>query len=224
MEKYGFIYCWYDKKRDMKYIGCHWGTEDDGYKCSSKRLSMAMLKSKRAGKFEQRFKREILKTGIEKESLLIEEYKFLREIPKEELGKQYYNLRTWLFPNNIERKNSGMTGKQHSPKTNKTISNKVKNLWQDPEYKEKQSIERKIRWENDEYRKKMSDNHLGQVAWNVGKPHSTKTKKKLKLVASGRKWITNGIEDKRIKIDEIIPEGWNKGRINGKRRPDCCGA
>ena len=28
MEKTGFIYIWYDRKRKMYYIGCHLGTED----------------------------------------------------------------------------------------------------------------------------------------------------------------------------------------------------
>ena len=37
-EKYGFIYIWYDNFRKMYYIGRHWGTEDDGYICSSNRM------------------------------------------------------------------------------------------------------------------------------------------------------------------------------------------
>ena len=33
--KYGFVYIWYDRKHHRYYIGCHWGTIDDGYICSS---------------------------------------------------------------------------------------------------------------------------------------------------------------------------------------------
>ena len=33
MEKYGFVYLWYDRKRKMFYIGSHWTTETDGYIC-----------------------------------------------------------------------------------------------------------------------------------------------------------------------------------------------
>jgi hypothetical protein len=40
-EKYGFVYIWYDRKRKMYYIGSHWGTEDDGYICSSTRMRNA---------------------------------------------------------------------------------------------------------------------------------------------------------------------------------------
>jgi len=37
----------------------------------------------------------------------------------------------------------------------------------------------------------------------------------LRLKASGRKYITNGIIDKRIKYNELIPEGFRPGRTNG---------
>ena len=35
MEKYGFVYIWYDRKHRRYYIGSHWGTENDNYICSS---------------------------------------------------------------------------------------------------------------------------------------------------------------------------------------------
>lgn len=31
MDKYGFIYIWFDKKKRRFYIGCHWGHENDNY-------------------------------------------------------------------------------------------------------------------------------------------------------------------------------------------------
>lgn len=31
-----FVYCWHDDQRDMRYIGVHKGSQDDGYICSSK--------------------------------------------------------------------------------------------------------------------------------------------------------------------------------------------
>lgn len=36
MEKHGFVYIWFDKKKNMFYIGSHWGHEQDGYICSSR--------------------------------------------------------------------------------------------------------------------------------------------------------------------------------------------
>jgi hypothetical protein len=38
MEKYGFIYLWRDSKHNKYYIGSHWGSEDDGYICSSHQM------------------------------------------------------------------------------------------------------------------------------------------------------------------------------------------
>ena len=41
MEKYGFVYIWYDRKHKRYYIGSHWGSEDDGYICSSTHMNHA---------------------------------------------------------------------------------------------------------------------------------------------------------------------------------------
>ena len=153
MEKYGFIYAWFDKKnyklwkRGIKnkpfiYIGCHWGTKDDGYICSSDR--MRHVYKRRPKTFRAR---KILKTNIPQESLLIEEYKFLKLMKKEELGVKYYNLANNLFPN--------------------TIGN--------------------------EFRKGKT-----QVAWNKGK--------------STHIWITDGVNNKRLSVDEKIPKNFHRGR------------
>ena len=58
----------------------------------------------------------------------------------------------------------------------------------------------------------------------LGKTHSEETKRKMgeknSILQSGQKnsqfgsmWITNGIENKKIKKTEVIPDGWLKGRI-----------
>lgn len=87
MENYGFVYLWFDKKRKMYYVGCHWGSEDDGYVCSSNRMRDAYRRR------PQDFKRRILKKVFEsKEKLLQEEHSLLLKIEDCELGKRYYNL------------------------------------------------------------------------------------------------------------------------------------
>lgn len=34
----------------------------------------------------------------------------------------------------------------------------------------------------------------------------------------GTMWITNGIQNKKIKKDQVIPQGWRKGRIQKKSK------
>jgi hypothetical protein len=87
MEKYGFVYIWRDKKHNRYYIGCHWGTEDDNYVCSSR----WMRKSYKRRPLD--FKRKILcRINTSRQDLLIEENYWLSMITDELLGKKYYNL------------------------------------------------------------------------------------------------------------------------------------
>src|SRR5208337_3469253 len=92
MEKYGFVYRWYDKKHDRFYIGSHWGYEDDGYICSSRWMRKSYNRRK------EDFNREILVSNIEdRKQTLEEEHKWLQTIKDEELGNKYYNLRNCKF-------------------------------------------------------------------------------------------------------------------------------
>lgn len=58
MEKYGFVYIWYDRKHKRYYIGAHWGHENDGYVCSSSWMKKAYKNR------PEDFKRKILKKHI----------------------------------------------------------------------------------------------------------------------------------------------------------------
>lgn len=74
-EKYGFVYIWYDKRNKMFYIGSHWGTEDDGYICSSPKMLRAYARR------PQDFKRRIIKRGFDnRPELLKEEDRWLKMI------------------------------------------------------------------------------------------------------------------------------------------------
>jgi hypothetical protein len=86
MEKYGFVYLWFDKAYKRFYIGCHWGTEDDGYICSSSWMKKAYNKRPKD------FKRRILVSNIpSRQQTFDEEYKFLQRIKPEEVKIRYYN-------------------------------------------------------------------------------------------------------------------------------------
>jgi len=88
MEKYGFVYIWYDKKHKRYYVGCHWGNVDDGYICSSNWMKQSYLRR------PQDFKRRILKTELTREQMYIEEQYYLEMMKPEEKKVRYYNLKT----------------------------------------------------------------------------------------------------------------------------------
>ncbi len=86
---------------------------------------------------------------------------------------------------------------------------------------EKKKISQKLAYDNGRREKKHFFN------WK-GKKHSEETKLKIGLNNSekqmgennsqfGTLWITNGIENKKIKKDSIIPKGWYYGRKQLKR-------
>lgn len=86
MEKYGFVYLWFDRAYKRFYIGCHWGTEDDGYICSSSWMKKAYDKR------PNDFKRRLLVTNIQsRQKTFDEEYRFLQRIKPEEIKTRYYN-------------------------------------------------------------------------------------------------------------------------------------
>jgi hypothetical protein len=85
---YGFVYIWRDRKHKRFYIGSHWGTEDDGYVCSSRWMRNARRRRPKD------FKRRILsRINSSRKDLLIEEFRWLQFVKKEEIGIRYYNLR-----------------------------------------------------------------------------------------------------------------------------------
>ena len=106
MEKYGFVYIWYDKFRKMYYVGSHWGTAEDGYVCSSNRMRDAYRRR------PQDFKRKIIaKVTTSKADLLKKEYEYLSLIEEFELGQKYYNM-----TNNaqLQMRQNGCTPKKHA--------------------------------------------------------------------------------------------------------------
>lgn len=90
-EKYGFVYVWRDKKHNRLYVGCHWGTETDGYLCSSNWMRDSYKRR------PDDFKRRIVQRVSDRTELLTEEHKWLTQIKDEELGKKFYNLNKHHF-------------------------------------------------------------------------------------------------------------------------------
>jgi hypothetical protein len=124
-EKYGFVYLWRDRKHKRYYIGCHWGTVDDGYICSSSWMKQAYKHR------PEDFKRKILVTDIRDRSKLHEEeFKFLSRIKDDELKTKYYNLNNHHFNHWTSNPNTLKT-------TRERISQNTKAAMQRPEVREK---------------------------------------------------------------------------------------
>ena len=207
MEKYGFVYIWRDRKHKRFYIGCHWGTENDGYICSSNWMRDAYKRR------PEDFKRRILvRVYSEREDMFLYEKKFLSMINDEELGKKYYNLQKYLSHWSIdsnktaslkERLSYSLRGDKH-PNFGKKLSE---------ETKEKIRKKHLGKLMSNESRKKMSEakkglflsdtiknNLKGRIPWNKGKSMSEDTKIKLSKSLKGKKHT----EETKLRISKTM--------------------
>lgn len=237
MEKYGFVYIWYDRKNKMYYIGCHWGSENDGYVCSSDRMRMAFKRR------PEDFKRRILKRNIPKEELLTEEHKWLQLIPDRELGKQYYNhskhhFGHWSAASNSDiikekcgAKNKGkkqnLTPEQKSERGRRISEAKVKRKEEklalglpirQPEKQPRQpngpqSEETKLK-KSITMKKKFESGEWS--SWSKGKtlsPRSEETKQKQSLALKGKKRD----DEQKERISNANKKAWSEGKFTNRR-------
>lgn len=123
----GFIYIWRDRKHNRYYVGAHWGTEDDGYVCSSSWMKRAYEKR------PEDFKRRILERFTDRSKSDEIEHRWLQMIKPEELkGLRYYNFNNFRFGHWSSDERSRMTvgqkisksktGKSRSQETRDRIS------------------------------------------------------------------------------------------------------
>lgn len=176
-DKYGFVYIWYDRKHKRYYVGAHWGTENDGYICSSSWMKKAFIIRKKD------FKRRIIFRTTEKETLSNKEYEWLQLIKEEELGKRYYNLKNHYFHHWTQNKSHYWTGKSRPEVKNfKGFIEKGRRAWNkgkplSEEHREKLKGPRNI---SQETRDKWSEKRKGLPSPMEGKKHTEETKKKMK--------------------------------------------
>ena len=143
MEKYGFVYIWFDRKHKRYYVGSHWGTEDDGYICSSSWM-------KRAYKLRhQDFRRRIIaRVTTSRQDLLLEENRWLQMIDDDELGSRFYNLTKHLnghWSSDQEKRSSvgnEISRSLNSPESKRRISESIRRTWLDPEVRKKRITNR----------------------------------------------------------------------------------
>lgn len=175
MEKYGFVYIWYDRKHKRYYIGCRWGTEDDGYICSSKWMKDSYKRR------PQDFKRRtISKVYTTRHDLFEEEYRWLQMIPNEHLGKKYYNFRNTRFGYWMDRPNAANIISK--------ISNTNLGRVHTEDAKKRMSIAQKGRTVTDEHRKKISTTLSGR---KLDVAHKEKISSTLKGTPKSKEHRTN---------------------------------
>jgi hypothetical protein len=238
-EKYGFVYIWYDRKRKMFYIGCHWGNINDKYICSSDRMGHAYKRR------STDFKRRILETNILDKSLLLErEYYWLKQIKDDELSKKYYNANKhhfghWFETQDKSGKNHPMFGKTHSKEARLKISQALQG--KEPWNKGKTGVysedvlrkmgEKNInndynlgKKRNDECKLKMSQSHKGKDPWNKGKTgiYSEETIRKMSENSKGQIAWNKGKECPNLKGDKngakkLVGKTWIIDITTGKR-------
>ena len=229
MEKYGFVYIWYDRKHKRYYVGSHWGLEDDGYVCSSNWMRDA---------FRNRphdFKRRVIKRVFtDRKLLLLEEQKYLNMINKNEIKKgnksKYYNL-------SLSVKNPWFNDETK----NQTVRQKLKNWWTEERRLEvgKRMLGDKNPMKNKSVVEKVAEKNRGKIPWNKGIPQSEEQKSKHSKFMKGRPspnkgkklseaqkkkisefnkdriWYCNPSINKMIHIKdtEIVPDGFVRGRL-----------
>ena len=183
------------------YIGCHQTTNiTDEYLGSGKLLKRAIEKY---GK--ENFVREIIasfktdKEMFDEEKILISKLKPEYNLHEGGNGGWKYVTENKLHINHSNRKNSlkNLELGRMSIKSERQISS-AKNIM-----------------------KKIHEKYSNGVF--LGKRHSEESKKLIGEKNSihqqgsnnsqfGTIWITNGLENRKIKKEDIIPEGWNRGR------------
>lgn len=192
MEKYGFVYIWFDRKHKRYYIGCRWGTENDGYICSSTWMKQAYKHR------PEDFSRKILsRVYSNRNDLLAEEYVWLSKIKDDELGSKYYNLHNHHFGHWSNDEKTRLTVGQKisaSPNRRENISkgNKGKVVSEETRRKLSISVSKTM---TEEHRKLLSDRVTGfkhteearkKITEAGRRPCSAETRKKISDATKGR--------------------------------------
>jgi len=216
LKKYHFLYKTTNLLNSKFYVGMHSTNKlNDGYLGSGKRLKRSI---KKYGK--ENFKLEILEFFDSRE-LLVEREK---QLVNEDLLKD---------DNCMNLKPGGYGGVCNVDHLNKWISARHtthKEFW--VEHGKRLNIREKQKELNLEYRAKKRNKQSNSLKKYfelnghifLGKSHSDETKKKMSEAKKGKgtgkansqfgtRWITNGTENKKIKKEEIVPTGWEAGRV-----------
>jgi hypothetical protein len=190
-EKYGFVYIWYDAKHKRYYIGSHWGTEDDGYICSSRLMRQAYNRR------QKDFKRRIIeRIYTNRKDLLLAEERWLSMIDPEKTTSKNTTLEE---RKNVRYYNINLGTQNHwwsDTDTRLTIGEKIS--------KAKTGVSTGPC--SEETKSKISKSNSGKVRT----PEMKEVQRQKKL---GKKRT----EEAKRKTSESLRKHWEEGRKNGTR-------
>ena len=203
---YHFIYKTTNLVNEQFYIGMHSTSNlEDGYIGSGKRLKYSIKKYGR-----ENFKMEILEFLVDRKSLRERERELINsDLLKEELCINLQVGGSGGFSCKEHEKLAQSNGGRNSIYNLKAASEKHS-------YKLKTDDNYRL-----QYSKTMSIAQSGEKNGFFGKKHSIETlelmrKKETQIGEKnsqyGSCWITNGLENKKIKKGDLITEGWRLGR------------
>jgi hypothetical protein len=208
-KKYHFLYRTTNLKNGRYYLGMHSTSKlDDGYLGSGTRLRRSIRKHGR-----ENFKIEILEFFESREVLLEAEKRLITEdILKDPKCMNLKPGGSGGFSNKEHQLKCSLAGAYAENRIQKSI----------------EAYQQLIK--NEEYRNwRFSNLKNGQILSNfdyktfLGKKHTELSKEKIGKANSikqkgegnsqyGSFWITNGVENKKVKCKSDIPSGWYKGR------------
>lgn len=208
--KYHYIYKTTNLVNNKYYYGMH-STDNlsDEYRGSGKIL-----------------KASIKKYGIENFKFEILEYlpnrKNLKEREREVVNQEEVNNK---FCMNLQLGGFGGFSEKDHKKGNPAANKRRLFLLQTDEEFRKAFGEKISKAVKDTYKKgRKSFYYKGQIGKFLNKKHTDETKDKMSKAKKekgtkennsqfGTMWITNGVQNKKIKKDSLIPQGWEKGRV-----------
>ena len=206
-KKYHYIYKTTNLKNGKFYVGMHSTNNlDDGYLGSGDRLRRSIRKN---GK--ENFKLEILEFLPNRNSLSLRE----KELINESLLKD---------PMCLNLKPGGSGGFVNDEHKKRFLESAKKNLIKGHQkVKELHLNEEWVKWVSTRIKQGFQKSNFDHATFR-NRLHTDETKRKMSQVQKGKgvgesnsqfgtKWITNGNENKKIKKQDIIPDGWKQGRV-----------
>lgn len=224
-EKYGFVYIWRDSKRKRYYIGCHWGRENDSYICSSTWMKLNYKKhpevfKRRIVSLVYTNKKDLLEEEYRWLSMIKPS-----ELGNRYYNKHNRHFNHWSSNDNSsltigqkiseshknhpggwgqwnrgrvvsqeKRDKIAETLRSKGPRTD--ISDTLKSLWKDPEYRVRMTKSHQGKKASEETKRKMSESRKGK---KLG-PVSEERRKKMSEARKGKKLSPESLASFRSKM------------------------